>query len=53
MMYHAYQTHSDLMWPVRTLSRLSLPFLEAAGRAGAGRRIARPPPPARCSSSRR
>jgi len=31
MMYHAYQTHSDLMWPVRTLSRLSLPFLEAQG----------------------
>ena len=34
MMYHAYQTHSDLMWPVRTLSRLSLPFLEAAGDDG-------------------
>ena len=31
MMYHAYQTHSDLMWPVRTLNRLSLPFLEAPG----------------------
>jgi poly(3-hydroxybutyrate) depolymerase len=31
MMYHAYQTHSDLMWPVRTLSRLSLPFLEGHG----------------------
>jgi len=31
MMYHAYQTHSDLMWPVRTLNRLSLPFLEARG----------------------
>ncbi len=31
MMYHAYQAHSDLMWPVRTLSRLSLPFLEAQG----------------------
>ena len=31
MMYHAYQTHSDLMWPVRTLSRLSLPFLESQG----------------------
>jgi poly(3-hydroxybutyrate) depolymerase len=28
MMYHAYQTHTDLMWPVRMLSRLSLPFLE-------------------------
>jgi poly(3-hydroxybutyrate) depolymerase len=31
MMYHAYQTHSDLMWPVRTLSRLSLPALESQG----------------------
>ena len=31
MMYHAYQTHSDLMRPVRTLSRLSLPFLESQG----------------------
>ena len=31
MMYHAYQTHNDLMWPVRTLSRLSLPFLESQG----------------------
>ncbi len=31
MIYHAYQTHSDLMWPVRTLSRLSLPFLETRG----------------------
>jgi poly(3-hydroxybutyrate) depolymerase len=35
MMYQAYQTHSDLMWPVRTLSRLSLPFLEAEGAAAA------------------
>ncbi|MEO8526255.1 MAG: polyhydroxyalkanoate depolymerase [Caldimonas sp.] len=34
MMYHAYQTHSDLMWPVRTLSRLSLPFLERNGGDG-------------------
>jgi poly(3-hydroxybutyrate) depolymerase len=34
MMYHAYQTHSDLMWPVRTLSRLSLPFLEGNGSDG-------------------
>ena len=31
MMYHAYQTHSDLMWPVRALSRLSLPFLAGNG----------------------
>jgi poly(3-hydroxybutyrate) depolymerase len=28
MMYHAYQAQSDLMWPVRALSRLSLPFLD-------------------------
>ena len=34
MMYHAYQTHSDLMWPVRTLSRLSVPFLEGHGSDG-------------------
>ncbi|MCE9661575.1 MAG: polyhydroxyalkanoate depolymerase [Burkholderiales bacterium] len=33
MMYQAYQTHNDLMWPVRTLSKLSLPFLEAEGAA--------------------
>ena len=31
MMYHAYETHSDLMWPVRAVSRLSLPLLEAGG----------------------
>jgi len=31
MMYHAYQAHSDLMWPVRTFSRLSVPFLEPQG----------------------
>ena len=35
MMYQAYQTHSDLMWPVRTLSKLSLPFLEAEGNGAA------------------
>ena len=34
MMYHAYQTHSDLMWPVRALSRLSLPFLDGHGGDG-------------------
>ena len=28
MMYQAYQTQSDLMWPMRTLSRLSVPFLD-------------------------
>ena len=31
MMYHAYQAHSDLTWPVRTFSRLSVPFLEPQG----------------------
>ena len=36
MMYQAYQTHSDLMWPVRALSRLSLPFLEVHGERGSG-----------------
>jgi poly(3-hydroxybutyrate) depolymerase len=28
MMYHAYQAHSDWMWPLRTLSKLSVPSLE-------------------------
>jgi len=28
MMYQAYQTHADMMWPLRALSRLSLPFLQ-------------------------
>jgi poly(3-hydroxybutyrate) depolymerase len=28
MMYHAYQAHSDWMWPLRTFSRLSAPLLE-------------------------
>jgi len=27
-MYQAYQTHSDLMWPLRTLTRLTLPLLQ-------------------------
>ena len=27
-MYQAYQSQSDLLWPLRTLSRFSLPFLE-------------------------
>lgn len=26
-MYHAYQAHSDWMWPVRTLARTSVPML--------------------------
>ncbi len=28
MMYSAYQAHSDLMWPWRTMARMSLPFLQ-------------------------
>ena len=27
MMYHAYQSHSDLMWPLRTAARLAAPML--------------------------
>ena len=26
-MYQAYQAHTDLMWPLRTAARLSLPML--------------------------
>ena len=28
MMYEAFQAHADWMWPMRTLSRLAVPFLE-------------------------
>jgi poly(3-hydroxybutyrate) depolymerase len=28
MMYEAYQAHADLMWPLRTMSRLSVPMLQ-------------------------
>jgi poly(3-hydroxybutyrate) depolymerase len=28
MMYQAFQTHADWMWPLRTFSKLSIPFLE-------------------------
>jgi poly(3-hydroxybutyrate) depolymerase len=28
MMYQAYQAQSDLMWPLRTLARMSLPMLQ-------------------------
>lgn len=28
MMYSAYQAQSDLMWPLRTMARMSLPFLQ-------------------------
>jgi len=31
MMYQAYQAHSDLMWPLRTLSKLSIPLLQDPG----------------------
>ena len=33
-MYQAYQSHSDLMWPLRALSRLSLPLLQEPALAG-------------------
>ncbi|MEP7299357.1 MAG: polyhydroxyalkanoate depolymerase, partial [Burkholderiales bacterium] len=28
MMYQAYQAHSDLMWPLRTLAKMSVPMLQ-------------------------
>src|SRR3954447_5784474 len=28
MMYQAYQAQSDLMWPLRTLAKMSLPMLQ-------------------------
>lgn len=31
MMYQAYQAHSDLMWPLRTLARMSVPTLQDPG----------------------
>ena len=48
MMYHAYQTHSDLMWPLRTAARLAAPMLldpnlagfSAFGGVGSPRQIA-------------
>ena len=30
MVYHAYQAHSDLMWPMRTVARSALPALQRA-----------------------
>ncbi len=30
MIYHAYQAHSDLLWPMRTLARNALPALHRA-----------------------
>ena len=35
-MYPAYQAHTDLLWPLRTATRLSLPFLQQPGIADAG-----------------
>ena len=35
MMYHAYQAQSDWMWPLRTFSKLSIPFLEDSTYASA------------------
>jgi len=45
MMYHAYQTHSDLMWPLRTAARFAAPMLldssfAAFGGVGSPRQIA-------------
>ena len=45
MMYHAYQTHSDLMWPLRMAARLAAPMLQdpsfaAFGGAGSPKQIA-------------
>ena len=31
MMYQAYQAQSDLMWPLRTLAKMSLPMLQDPG----------------------
>ena len=36
MMYQAYQAQSDLMWPLRTLARMSLPMLQDASFGLAG-----------------
>jgi poly(3-hydroxybutyrate) depolymerase len=35
-MYPAYQAHTDLLWPLRAATRLSLPFLQDPGIAAAG-----------------
>ncbi|MDY0744388.1 polyhydroxyalkanoate depolymerase [Paucibacter sp. R3-3] len=34
MMYHAYQAHSDMSWPLRTFARLSTPLLRETAQAG-------------------
>jgi len=36
MMYQAYQAQSDLMWPLRTLAKMSLPMLQDPGFGLAG-----------------
>src|SRR5882757_4194381 len=36
MMYHAYQAHSDLMWPLRTAARFAAPMLLDPSFAGFG-----------------
>jgi len=36
MMYQAYQAHSDLMWPLRTLARTALPMLQHPGNVWGG-----------------
>ena len=35
-MYPAYQAHTDLLWPLRAATRLSLPFLQQPGIADSG-----------------
>jgi poly(3-hydroxybutyrate) depolymerase len=36
MMYQAYQAQSDLMWPLRTMAKLSVPMLQDPGFAFSG-----------------
>ncbi|MBC8056494.1 MAG: polyhydroxyalkanoate depolymerase, partial [Rhizobiales bacterium] len=44
MMYQAYQAQSDLMWPLRTIAKLSVPMLQDStfgfAAQSAGRRMA-------------
>jgi len=41
MMYQAYQAQSDLMWPLRTLAKLSVPMLQDPGYAFSGQQSTR------------
>jgi len=41
MMYQAYQAQSDLMWPLRTLAKWSVPMLQAPGFGFAGQASSR------------